>query len=395
MKQHRHRMGWTAFMMTAALSAVLAGCGTSSATSSGPAPSKATKSPIVIGDLVTLTTANALTGKEEQNGRLMAVQDINAAGGINGHPIKLVTENTAFNNQTAINALAKVMGFHPSAIIGPVWSNQILAMEPDILKDKVPILTAGSAGSVTAQGNPWVFRDLTDVSDSEPDLVQWFLGKVHATKPAIIYSNDAFGISLKDAVVAALAKFHIKPVTIQSFDDSATNVTAQITAIKQAGADAIFGEDVSATGALVLNELYQQGMHVPVMMANPILAGSVLKLIPAAALQGVYVESNYSPTESTSPAVQAWVKKFKKEYGYTPTWAEAINYGAVYLLAHVIGKVGTNPAKVAAGLRATHYHGLFGDYYDDSQGNLWHTDDVVRFGANKVATLVKAVDVTQ
>jgi branched-chain amino acid transport system substrate-binding protein len=379
-----------------------AACGSSAASPGGggspqaQAGSKAaSKPPVVIGDLVTLTTANALTGKEEELGRQMAVKAINAAGGVGGRPIKLVTEDTAFDNQTAINALQKVLGAHPSAILGPVWSNEVLAMEPTLKKARVPLLFAGSAGLVTQQGNPWVFRDLTDVSYAEPTLAQWFLRQVHATRPAIIYSNDAFGISLKNAVLQGLKAAGVKPVTVQSMDDSATDITSQVAAIKSSGADALFGEDVSSTGALVLRTLYQQGVHLSVMMANPILAESVLKLIPAQALDGVYVESNYAPLQSTDPKVQAWVKQFVKENRIQPDWAEAINYGAVYLLAHVIGKYGDQPAQVAAGLRKTHYRGLFTTYYSDREGNLWHTDDVVRFGPNKEAHLAKELTVKQ
>lgn len=390
----------SSLMLAVSLSAVIAVSGSSSssanaATSASGTSSGASKSPIVIGDLVTLTTGNALTGREEETGRQMAVKDINAAGGIKGHPIKLVTEDVAFDTQTAINALEKVMGSNPSVIIGPVWSNEVLAMEPGLAKDKVPMLYAGSAGSVTKKGNPYIFRDLTDVSYAEPALAQWFLHTVHATKPAIIYSSDAFGISLKDAVVAGLKQIGVTPVTVQSLDDGATNVSAQMTTIQQSGADAIFGEDVSSTGALVLNTRNQLGMNIPTIMANPILAGSVLKLIPTQALQGVYVESNYSPTLSTNPAVMAWVKRYEQQYKSAPTWAEAVNYGTVQLLAHVIGKYGSQPVQILHGLQKTHYKGLFTTYYDDGEGNLWHTDDVVRFGANKSVKLVKEIAVTK
>ena len=120
-----------------------------------------------------------------------------------------------------------------------------------------------------------------------------------------------------------------------------------------------------------------------------------MKLIPTQALQGVYVESSYSPTLFTDPGVLAWVKKYEQRYKSAPTWAEAVNYGAVQLLAQVIGKYGSQPAQVLQGLRETHYKGLFTTYYDDQEGNLWHTDDVVQFGANKSMKLVKEIAVTK
>lgn len=386
------------FISVALLALLVTACGGQAASSgqatSGSASSAANKSPIVFGDLATLSTSAAVTGKEEEVGRQMAAADINAAGGVNGHPVKLVTEDAGFDNQKAINALQKVMGSHPSAILAPVFSNLALALEPQLLKDKVPMLYAGSAGEVTKQGNPWFFRDMTDVSYAEPKLASWYLGQVKATKPAIIYSNDAFGISLKNAVVQGLKQDGITPVTIQSFDDSASDVSAQVTAVKQSGADALFVEAVSSTGAIVLKTLYQQGVSIPTMVANPILATSVLKLIPAAALKGVYVNADYAPTYSNNPAVQKWVARFEKKYNYTPSWAEAINYAAVKMLAAVVQKYGSSPSEVQQGLKKIQYHSIFGTFYSDSEGNLWHADDVLRFGTNKQATLVKSIKVT-
>lgn len=378
-----------------AAASLLAACGGAATSATPAAGALGGKAPIVIGDLVTLTTANALTGKEEETGRQMAVHDINAAGGVDGHPLQLATEDTAFNNQTAINAFQKVLGQHPVAILAPVWSNQALALEPLIKKAQVPTLFAGSAGSVTQQGNPYMFRDLTDESYATPVVAQWFLQQVHATKPAIIYSNDAFGVSLKDAVLSALKKNGTPPVSVQTFDDSATDVSSQLSAIRSAGADALFCECVSATGALVVRSAYQEGYKPAMLVGNPILAGSVLKLVPAQALTGVYVESNYAVAQSTNPQVQAWVKRFEQEYKTTPDWAQAVNYGAVYLLAHVMKQYGTTPQQIDAGLHKVKYKGLFTTYSSDAEGNLWHGDDIVRFGANKHISLVKELTIPQ
>ena len=109
--------------------------------------------PIVVGLTVSLTTDFALVGLSQQNGAVMAVEEINKAGGVKGRQLRLVSEDTANSNTVAVNGLHRALREKPVAVLGPVWGTQNLAMEPVIREAQVPIISPTGTRKVTQLGN--------------------------------------------------------------------------------------------------------------------------------------------------------------------------------------------------------------------------------------------------
>ena len=123
-----------------------------------PAPAGAADD-IVLGATVPITGTFAASGIQYYNSLKLAQDDINAAGGINGRNLRIAFEDTAANNSTAVNAYIKlVKQYNPPFVFLPSLSTQALAMEPEVLKAKIPAITSGGAVAIQERKNTWLFR---------------------------------------------------------------------------------------------------------------------------------------------------------------------------------------------------------------------------------------------
>ena len=133
----------------------LTGCG--APTPAKPAADDKAK-PIKIGVVTSLTGERALTGQYSKNGILLAIEEANAKGGINGRKLEAFFEDDGGNEPGAVNAYNKVVNTGADLIIGPIYSNMNMAMSPGIKKAEIPTMVIGSSNSLAKEQNPWMFQ---------------------------------------------------------------------------------------------------------------------------------------------------------------------------------------------------------------------------------------------
>jgi branched-chain amino acid transport system substrate-binding protein len=350
----------------------------------GSAPARGAD-PIVVGLTVSLTTDFALVGLSQQNGAMLAVEEINKAGGVKGRPIKLVSEDTANSNTVAVNALHRVLREKPVAVLGPVWGTQNLAMEPVIRDAHVPIISPTGTRKVTQLGNKYVFRFFTHDGIAKWGQARFAVEKLGARKPAILTVNDEYGISGRDIMTKALESLGVKPVAVEAMATGDKDVTAQLRNIQRSGADALLTQIHPAPIAIVVKQARQLGLGIPHVASNALILPSTLALVDGPDVDGVYVETVIVPAAEPSPKIQDWLKRYQARFGKPGDHFALLQYDITYMLAKALEEAGPEPTAdaVQQKLRSLKYEGLATLYESDEEGNLNHLVSIYRLDANK------------
>ncbi len=350
----------------------------------GAVPARAAD-PIVVGLTVSLTTDFALVGLSQQNGAVMAVEEINKAGGVKGRQLKLVSEDTANSNTVAVNALHRALREKPVAVLGPVWGTQNLAMEPVIREAQVPIISPTGTRKVTQLGNKYVFRFFTHDGIAKWGQAKFAVEKLGAKKPAILTVNDEYGMSGRDIMTKALESVGVRPVAVEAMATGDKDVTAQLRNIQRAGADVLLTQIHPAPIAIVVKQARQLGLAIPHVASNALILPSTLGLVDGPDVDGVYVETVIVPVADPNPKIQDWLKRYQARFGKPGDHFALLQYDITYMLARALEETGPEPTPdaVQKKLRSLKYEGLVTLYESDEEGNLNHLVSIYRLDANK------------
>jgi branched-chain amino acid transport system substrate-binding protein len=367
---------------SAALASVLAAAPTSA------------QQPINVALVVPITGPFAVLGTSQQQGATLAVEEINAKGGINGRKIDLSVDDTAASPTTAVTSLRRALGAKPIAVLGPIIGTQVLAMSPEIQKDGVPFLVIPGTLKVTQIGNPWLFRfQVTDMV-SRRVVTKYTLERLKKNKIGILHVNDEYGIGGRDATIELLkSEYKLAPVAVEAYGTTDRDVSAQLLKIKNAGADVLHVQGNSGDIAVVIKQIRQLKIDIPIIASTGLVAPATLKLLEPEELNGVYVESAGIPALDADPRVKEWMKVYEARWKRAPDWFAMQDYDAVMTLAAVLRTKGVDRETVRKALREDRFQGLAGEIVADKEGNMYHTSRMFRF-EGKTPKLLEAITVT-
>ena len=311
---------------------------------------------IKIGGIFPLSGAVAVYGVECKNGIDLAIEEINAAGGINGKNVVLISEDDEGNPDKTVNAYQKLTSKDGAKIIiGSLTSGCTQAITNRAQAQKVvQIAPAATAPAITDAGD-YIFRAC---------FIDPFQGRVggkfsaetlNAKTAAILYdTGNDYSVGLTENFEAAFTQAGGKIVAKEAYTTNDKDFNAQLTKIKSANPDVVYLPDYYNVVALIAKQLRAQGIEAPIVGADG--WDGILGNSSAEVLNGFY--SNHYATDSTDPAVQAFVKKFNDKYSKDPNSFAALGYDSVYILKDAIIKAGSDDATaVKEALKATN-----GDY---------------------------------
>ena len=351
------------------------------ASANGAADLAAKTDPIYIGQILPLTGASAYPfgpGRALEQGAQLGLQQINAHGGVNGRPLKLVlvdNHSTLGGTIAAFKRLAR--SGHITAILGPNGSREITAMTPFVRRAGIPATAAGGAPvSMTQQANPWVFRIGTSPTYQDRVLALFAVSTLHLTKVALIHNADRSTQESGARLRADLRGLGVTPVTEQSFTASTSDLTAQVLAIKKSGATGLLSIiSLPPDYVLLARQLRQVGLHLT-WIGNPaIITPGVLSA--GALFYGTYAGTPYAPGQSTEAA--AFDRASQARFHEAGNFASAYCYDALQILAMVMRRVGTNPRAIRRGILAIRgYRGALGTYNFESNGDGLHQYTIVQ-----------------
>src|SRR4029077_5770254 len=249
--------------------------------------------PIRIGVVDELTGPQAEAGVLVMRGIKLATDEVNAAGGIMGHPIELKVEDNASTNPGTVLAYSKLVGEgNLVPVIGPLRSTQVQAASPTIAAGKIPTFIGGSDPSLTRVNNPWIFRVRPNDLFSSKVMAEYAVKVLKAKKIAIVHSTDTFGAGGKTALIDALKALGVEPVTIQGYTNNTQDFTAIVLAIKKSGADTLASYMTNAPDVgIFAKQSRQLGVNVPWIGSATLATETALKLA-GEALWGTYTVSD-------------------------------------------------------------------------------------------------------
>jgi branched-chain amino acid transport system substrate-binding protein len=344
-------------------------------------PAMAQQTPVVVGVVLPMTGPLATYGSPFSDAIKLAVEEVNASGGINGRPMELVIEDSQASNTVAINALNRVLQSQPVAIFGPGLGTQILAMMPIIEKEHVPTFASPSTRRVTQQGAKYFFRTTSHDGITKELVTRFMVEDLKKTRIGIMHVANEWGYSGRDNVTKYLDEiFHLKPVSVASYQVTDKDLTAQLLQMKNDGADVIFAQGHPVDEAILVRQLKQLDIDIAHVGSGSLCSARLRNLLTPAEAAGYYCEGpDIVPEQNPKPRVQAFVKAYAAITKFTPGIYETSYYDVTHMLAEVMKRYGVDREKIAQGMREMSYEGVVGVYKADAEGNLWNGAAISRF----------------
>jgi branched-chain amino acid transport system substrate-binding protein len=307
---------------------------------------------IKIPNIIELSGAGATVGNNWKNGSSLAVEEINAAGGILGKKIQLEFVDTGSDPGKARAAIQRALDEKPVAIFGPIYSGSVSATLQLTNEAEVPQVIGGEAANLTAQGSKYLFRTSFGQNVSMPKIANYLRDAVKAKSLAIVYVNNDFGKGGRNAIMKELESRGIKVVADLSTESGQADFAADVVKVKGANADAVFVYLNEEESARFLIESKKQGLDKPLIGETTLLGQKVIDLAKEAA-NGVRGHVGLT-VDAPIPAIQAFGKKFEAKFNYKPDHNGVKGYIAPYMIKAAAEKAGKLDAKaIAAAL-----HGL-------------------------------------
>ena len=301
---------------------------------------------IKIAGIVELSGPGTTSGTFFNNGALLAVKEINAAGGILGKKIDYSANDTQSNPGVAKGLTQKAVDQDVFAIFGPVFSGSIMVSMAESRRAEIPNFTGGEAAAITQQGNPYVFRTSFTQDTAMPKVARYMSDTMKLKSIAVIYVNNDFGKGGLDSIKKALAPSSTKVIGEISTDSGQIDFSAAVLKAKHLNPEAIFASPNAEESARLLRELRKQGWTKPVVGETTLTGQKVIELAGDAA-NGAIGHVGLT-VDAPLPAVRAFRAKYEKEYKTISDHNGMKGYSGMYVLKAAIEKAGKLDRKAVA-----------------------------------------------
>ena len=298
--------------------------------------------PIKIGQYASLTGKEASFGQASHRGVALAVDELNAHGGILGREVEFLVEDIQSKPGESATAVKKLIARDEVvAVLGGNASTNSLEAAPVCQAAHVPMIAISSTNpKVTAMGS-YIFRACFIDSFQGAVLAKFSHDTLHAKRVALLTSVSApYSVGLSRVFRERFTAAGGEIVAEQKYTEGDKDFRAQLTAIKSLAPDAIAATGYYTEAALICRQARDLGLDLPIIGGDGWEAPQLIYL-GGAAVEGTYYSTHYS-AESPAPEVQLFIKKFRARYdGETPDAVAALGYDAMMLLADAITRAGT------------------------------------------------------
>jgi branched-chain amino acid transport system substrate-binding protein len=331
----KHTIRFIALALCALL--VLAACGNGT-NDTAPAPAA---DEIVIGEYGSLTGSEATFGISTKNGIDMAVDEINAAGGVLGKKVRVVVEDDQGKPEEAKVVVQKLITLNKVvAVLGEVASSNTEAAAPVSQESKIPMISPSSTKADITNIGDYIFR-VCFIDPFQGYVMAKFSAQTLKIKNVAIFRDikSAYSMGLADVFVENFKKMGGTIVSDESYSKGDTDFNAQLTTIKSKNPQAVFVPGYYTDVALIARQAKKQGLTVPLLGGDGWDSPKLME-IGGSALNGSFFSNHYA-ADDPSPTIQKFIAAYKARFNATPDALAGLGYDSAMVLFDAIKRAGT------------------------------------------------------
>jgi branched-chain amino acid transport system substrate-binding protein len=314
----------------------------------------------LVGAIFSITGPASYLGEPERNSLEMLAGELNAKGGINGHPVKLVIYDDEGDVTKARLHASKLINEGVQAIIGPSLTQTSMTALDITQKDKLPLIScaAGSAITSPVQDRFWVFKTAQTDQMAVGRIFQ-YLQKQGLTKVAILTVSTGFGVAGKEQLLAQAPQYGIEVVAQEVFGEKDTDMTPQLTKIRGTPAQTVICWGTGPAPALVAKDMKQLGLTIPLIQSHGAASKKFIELAGEAG-EGIIMPAGklaiYQQLPDTDPqkaVCQEYAEKYRARFKAPESGFGGYAYDAMRMLNMALAKVGSEREKIRSELENT------------------------------------------
>lgn len=312
------------------------------------------KEPYKIGALLAVTGPASFLGEPEKNTALMLQDQINKAGGINGHPLEIIIEDTKSDETQAVLSAKKLLeNDKVLAIIGPSTTGESMALVPIMNTAKTPLLSCAAGAPITqpVKERYWIFKT-PQYDTSAVEAIYGYMKKQGISKVGIITISTGFGDAGKKALQEIAPKYGITILAEEKYGPKDSDMTTQLTKIKASGAQAVINWSVGPGQVIVTKNWHALRMGIPLYQShgwgskkNIELAGKAAEGV-IAPLGRLVVWDKLADNHPQKALLKKYTQDYEAKYKSEPGTFGGHAYDSIMMLVDAMKKVGPDKKKI-------------------------------------------------
>jgi branched-chain amino acid transport system substrate-binding protein len=314
---------------------------------------------IKVGIMVPTTGSEATYGKDMENAIKMAVDEINAKGGVLGQKFTTFTGDDGCDPQMATAAASKIVSASVDAVVGGYCSGATLPTLKIYSDAAVPIVIPAANSTKFIDLNPGNAFLINSIGTYQVQTAVGLFKKLGVKKIAVVHQGDGYSEDLASLTQKEWTKLGNEVVAFEVVNKGEQDHSALVTRIKSKAPELVFWTAYYADGALIIKQLRQGGYMGKIAVGDGSTDAKLMEIAGKAA-EGVYALAN--PLPEFLGEGQKFIDAYKAKFKTNPGPYSALSYDGMYLLADAIKRAGsTDKKKVAEALKATkEFKGLSG-----------------------------------
>ncbi|MCS7150476.1 MAG: ABC transporter substrate-binding protein [Caldimicrobium sp.] len=314
----------------------------------------ASKEPIKIGAILSITGPASFIGEPEKNTILLLAEQINKAGGINGRPLEVLIEDSKSEETQAVLSAKKLIEKDKVvAIIGPSTTGESMALIPIVTQAKIPMISLAAGTGITEPVSEryWIFKT-AQYDRSAVEAIYKYMQKKGIKKVGILTIATGFGDQGRKALLELAPKFGITIVADERYKPKDSDMTVQLLKAKNAGAEAIINWSVGPEQIIVTKNWHALKMGIPLFQSHGWGSKKNLQLAGPAAegviapLGRIVIWDKLPDKHPQKKILKSFEESYMAKYKSEPGTFGGHAYDAFMMVVEALKKVGPDPAKI-------------------------------------------------
>jgi branched-chain amino acid transport system substrate-binding protein len=305
--------------------------------------------PVYLGVSGPLTGPNAQYGAQWKQGFDLALDEINAAGGIKGRPLAYIFEDSQSDPRQSV-AVAQKFVADPRIVaeLGDFASPASMAASP--IYQKAGLVQFGFTNSHPdfTKGGTFMWSNSVSQADEQPLSAAYAVKHLGLKRIAVLYLNTDWGRTSKEIFVKAAKDMGAEVVATEGYMPDEKDFRSTLVRVRDAKPDGLMLISYYSDAALIARQVKQAGIKLPMVAASSVYSPKLIEL-GGDAVEGMYTASRYFP-DDPRPNVRAFVTAFKAKYNKEPDAFNAYAYDTMILMAQVLNQSGTDRKAIREGL---------------------------------------------